>query len=159
MVLDGIRMLAVILAAGSGIWVGGVVTVTIVSATSSTTVAAADRVALFRAFGTRFAIFAGVVALVMVAAALALAAIDPAPLTASALAVTLALLLVTAVGIVQARRMSALRSAAGSSAAGSGADDPARIRRNAVVAVTLRSLIGLVSLAVPVLAVLIAARG
>lgn len=151
--LDGVRMLAVTLAIGSGVWVGGVATVVIVSATSRRTVAPADRVALFRTFGNRFAVFASVVALVMVVPALALAVIAPTPLTASTLLVAIALLVVTAIGILQARRMSALRSAAAS-----GANDPDGTRRNAATAMALRSLIGLVSLALPVLAALIAAR-
>lgn len=50
--------------------------------------------------------------------------------------------------------MSALRSAAAS-----GGGDPAQVRRGARVALALRSLIGLASLALLVLALLIAARG
>ncbi len=151
--LDGARMLAAILAVGTGVWLGGFVTVAIVSASSSRTVTAADRVALFRTFGRRFAAFLGVAALFVVLPALALAVLDPGVLTTLALVLALSLLLVTSIGILQARRMSALRGAAAS-----GEDDPAGTRRNASAAVILRSLIGLVSLALAVLALLIASQ-
>ncbi|HET8986476.1 MAG TPA: hypothetical protein VFN03_12025 [Trueperaceae bacterium] len=62
------------------------------------------------------------------------------------------LLPVIATGIVQARRMSSLRSAAAS-----GGGDPAQLRQNAAVALVLRSIIGLMSLALLVLALLLAA--
>jgi hypothetical protein len=150
MALDGIRMLAVVLAIGSGVWVGGLVTVVILAVASRTTVAAVDRVALFRVFGKRFAVFMGVVALFVVPPALVLATVEPTPLTASTLVLALGLLLVTAIGILQARRMSALRRA---DASGSG--DPAGLRRNAAGALALRSLIGLAALALPVLALLV----
>ncbi len=152
--LDGVRALAVVLAIASGVWVGGIVTVAIVAASSSTTISAPDRVSLFRLFGRRFAVFMGVAALFVVFPALVLAVVEPIPLTASTLVLSLGLLLVTAIGTFQARRMSALRAAAVS-----GDGDPAWIRRSAAVALVLRSLIGIASLALLVMALLIAARG
>ncbi|MBB5632441.1 uncharacterized membrane protein (DUF441 family) [Cryobacterium mesophilum] len=150
---DGVRMLAVLLAIGSGVWVGGVVTVAIVSSSTQTTVAAADRIALFRVFGRRFASFVAATAVLVVLPALALATLEPAPITWGILVLAVGLLPVIAVGIVQARRMTSLRSAAAS-----GGGDPGRLRRNAAVARVLRSLIGLMSLGLPVLAVLVAER-
>ena len=82
------------------------------------------------------------------------ATIDPRPLTAGTLVLALGLLLLTSIGILQARRMSAMRSAAAS-----GSDEPGRLGRNAAVAAILRSVIGLASLVLMVLAVLLAARG
>jgi hypothetical protein len=153
MVLDGVRMLAVILAIGSGMWIGGLVTVVILSRASAKTVAAGDRVALFRSFGKGFAVFVGVTALFVVLPALALAVIEPVPLTAGILVLAFGLLLVTAVGILQARRMSVLRGAAAS-----GGGDPVGLRRNAAAAVVLRSLIGVLGLTLLVLAALFAAH-
>ena len=150
--LDGARMLAAILAIGSGVWLGGLVSVVILAVVSRSTVDAADRVGLFRAFGRWFAVFMGAAALLVVPPALVLAVVDPTPLTTCAIVLALGLLLLIAVGMFQARRMSALR---GTAAAGGG--DPAGIRRNAVVAHVLRSIIGLVILALPVLAMLIVA--
>ena len=150
--LDGARMLAAILAVGSGVWAGGLVSVVILALVSRSTVSGADRVGLFRAFGKWFAIFMGAAALLVVPPALVLAVVEPTPLTASALVLALGLLLIVAVGIVQARRMSALRGTAASDGG-----DPARIRRNAAIALALRSLIGLLMLALPVVALLIVA--
>lgn len=150
--LDGARMLAAILAIGSGVWAGGLVSVVILALVSRSTVSGADRVGLFRAFGKWFAIFMGAAALLVVPPALVLAVVEPTPLTASALVLALGLLLIVAVGIVQARRMSALRGTAASDGG-----DPARIRRNAAIALALRSLIGLLMLALPVVALLIVA--
>ena len=150
--LDGARMLAAILAVGSGVWAGGLVSVVILALVSRSTVSGADRVGLFRAFGKWFAIFMGAAALLVVPPALVLAVVEPTPLTASALVLALGLLLIVAVGIVQARRMSALRCTAASDGG-----DPARIRRNAAIALALRSLIGLLMLALPVVALLIVA--
>jgi hypothetical protein len=125
------------------------VTVVILAVASRTTVGAADRVALFRVFGKWFAVFVGGAALLVVPPALVLAVVEPTPLTTSAIVLALGLLLIIAVGILQARRMSALRSAAAEG------EDPIGIRRNAAAALVLRSLIGLVMLALPVVAMLI----
>lgn len=149
--LDGARMLAAILAIGSGVWLGGLASVTILAVVSRKTVSAADRVGLFRVYGKWFAVFMGAAALLVVPPALVLAVVEPTPLTTCALVLALGLFLLVAIGIFQARRMSVLRSTA---AAGG---DPARIRRNAAAALALRSLIGLVILVLPVMAALIVA--
>ena len=149
---DGAQLLAVILAIGSGVWVGGVVTVAIVSSSTQNTIAAAERIALFRVLGRRFAYFVAVTAVLVVLPACALAALRPAPLTWCIVVLAVGLLPVIAIGIVQARRMSSLRVSAAS-----GGGDPAQLRQNAVVALVLRSIIGLMSLALLVLALLLAA--
>ncbi|GAA3740634.1 hypothetical protein GCM10022239_15440 [Leifsonia bigeumensis] len=148
--LDGARMLAVTLAVGSGVWVGGLVTVIILSASSRKTIAPPDRVVLFRDFGRRFAIFVGVTALFVVLPALVLATIEPAPLTASTLLLALGLLLATAAGILQARRMTRLRG----SAAGPVDAAEASIRGNAQLAAAVRVVLVLGYLALVVLAAL-----
>jgi uncharacterized membrane protein len=144
-------LLAAILAIGAGVWVGGLATVIILSASSRKTIAAADRVPLFRDFGRRFAGFMGVTALLVVAPALVLASAAPGPLTASVLLLALGLLVGTAVGILQARRMTKLREAAAEPA---GAADTGRLRRNATIAAALRIILVLGYLALLALAVL-----
>lgn len=145
-------MLAAILAVGAGSWVGGLLTVAVLASSSRRTVAAADRVALFRDFGRRFALLFGVTALFVVAPALVLAVIDPGPLSVSILLLTLGLLLATAAGILQARRMTGLRATA---ATPSGEADAGTLRRNAAVAAALRGILALGYIAVLVLAVLL----
>ena len=151
---DGGRLLAAILAIGAGVWVGGLLTVIIVSASSRKMIAAADRVALFRDFGRRFAVFMGVTALVVVAPALVLASTESGPLTMTVLLLALGLLVGTAVGILQARRMSGLRTASTDPAS---AADTGRLRRNATAAATLRAILVVGYLALLVLATLLAA--
>ena len=70
--------------------------------------------------------------------------------TLAVLLVTLVLVVVTAVGIRQARRMTRMRRAA---VAEPGAADPAALQRGTRVASALRASIGVCSLAVFVLAV------
>ena len=150
---DGGRLLAAILAIGAGVWVGGLLTVIIVSASSRKMIAAADRVALFRDFGRRFAVLVGVTALFVVAPALVLASTEPGPLSVAVLLLALGLLFGTAVGILQARRMTRLREAAAEPAS---AEDTGRLRRNATIAATLRVILVLGYLALLVLATLLA---
>lgn len=151
MTLDGGRMLAAILATGAGAWVGGLLAVIVLSATSRKVLAAADRVALLRDFGRRFAVLVGVTAVFVVAPALVLASLEPGLLTASILLLALGILFATAIGILQARRMTGLReSAAGSTDAAS----QSTLRRNAAFAAALRVVLVLGYLALLVLAVL-----
>lgn len=151
---DAVRMLSAVLVLGVGVWAGGFMTVPVLSAATRRTLDPAARVELFAAFGRRFAVVMGIAALVVVVAATGLAVAVPHPLTAWTLALALAVPALTAIGIVQARRMSALRRSA---ATGDG--DPGQVRRNAAVALVLRSLIGLLSLALIVLGILLAGRG
>lgn len=154
--LDGERVQAALLLAASAAWLGGLLTVPLLAATTRRLVAAEARADLFVAFGRRFAVLMGVLLTIALAAVGALAASGADPLTATALGLAAALLLMTAVGMVQARRMSRLRRAA---AGGRGDEADSKLRRNAAVATVLRSSIGLVSLALVVVGVLLVGRG
>ena len=135
MTLDGGRMLAAILAIGAGAWVGGLLTVIVLSTSSRRTIASADRVALFRDFGRRFAVVMGVTAPFVVVPAVLLASTEPGPSTVSILLLAIGLLLATAIGILQARRMTSLRTA-------HPADTSSRtVQRNATIAAALRTVL------------------
>ncbi len=159
--IDGTRMLATLLAIGAGAWVGGLVTVTLVVVTSKL-VNTPDRVSMFRRFGRAFAVFFGATALFVVFPALSLATLQPGALTASILVLAFALLAATAGGIFQARRMTALRAAADVEgrrevASEHTAANAVALRRNAVAAAVIRSLLVGGYVALLALAVVLAA--
>lgn len=135
MALTEVRILAALLSLGAGIWTGGVVTVILV-VVSSRGLVPSDRVAMFRHFGRRFAIFFGITALVVVVPATVLAVIVATPLTISIAVLTTVLLVATALGIAQARRMTTLRTAVEA-----GTVDASTLRRNALLATVIRTLL------------------
>lgn len=143
-------MLGTILAIGAGAWVGGLITITIVVVSSRTT-NGADRVILFRAVGRRFAVFFGITAVLVVFPALVLASKEPSTLTTSIVLLTFGLLIVTALGILQARRMTSMRTALAD-----GAMNTQTVGRNAIVAATIRALLVVGYVALLILAVLLA---
>ena len=160
MSFDSESTLAALLLAASGMWLGGVLTVPLLATTTSRLIAPAVRTEFFVVFGRRFAMLMGAVLALALLASGALVTIRSEPLTFGALALVVGLLVSTAVGIVQARRMSGLRrAAAGDGAGGEGSVSDRDLRRNAAVANALRSFIGLVSLALMVIAIVIAAGG
>lgn len=128
-------MLAIILAIASGVWVGGLVTVTL-AVVSSLKMGASDRVELFRSFGRRFAAFFGITGVFVVAPAIILAISDSGALTATIAVLSIALLFATAGGIFQARKMSAMRRAVAT-----GAVEEKTLRLNAAVAGGIRALL------------------
>lgn len=123
---------------GAGVWVGGLVTVTLV-VVSSLKMGASDRVALFRAFGRRFAVFFGVVGVFVVAPAVILAINDVGEVRALSAAIavlSIVLLFATGGGIVQARKMSAMRTAVAT-----GAAHETTLRTDATIAAVIRTLL------------------
>lgn len=147
---DGLRWAAILLAVGASAWAGGLVTV-ILAVVSSRSMDAGERIALFRTFGRRFATFFGVTGILVIVSATTLAATTPTPMTVSTLVLAILLLVGTAGGILQARRMTALRTALTS-------EDPGTdtVRRNALVATVIRSVLVLGYVALLVLAVMLA---
>lgn len=150
---ENIRMLAIILAMGAGAWVGGLITVTLV-VVSSLKMGASDRVVLFRTFGRRFAAFFGIVGVFVVAPAVILATNDPHTLTITIAVLSIALLFATAGGILQARKMSAMRTAVAR-----GDVDAAKLRSNAALAGGIRALLVAGYVALLVLALMLASVG
>lgn len=152
--------LAAVLLAAGGMWLGGLLTVPLLATTTSRLVAPAVRAEFFVVFGRRFAMLMGAVLALALLAAGTLVTIRSEPLTYGALALVVALLVSTAVGIAQARRMSGLRRAAArEGAGGEGSAGGRGLRRNAVVANALRAFIGLLSVALMVIAIGIVAGG
>lgn len=118
-----------------------------------------QRVSLFRAIGRGFLPVATVaLVLVLLPGSVLLAERPWDGRSTSVVVLAAALMVVTAVGVLQARRMTRLRSRA----VGPGqqrAEDPAlaaAVRRGAVAAVAVRGAIGLISLALLVVAVTMA---
>ncbi|HET8985534.1 MAG TPA: hypothetical protein VFN03_07225, partial [Trueperaceae bacterium] len=154
--IDGATVWSTLLVAASGIWLGALLTVPLLASATSRTVAPAERTELFVVFGRRFAVLMGAVLALALLASGMLVTIRSEPLTVGALALVVGLLVATAVGIAQARRMSGLRRAAAVDGAGGGGSVSDRdVRRNAAVATALRGFIGLLSVAILVMAVVI----
>ncbi len=140
-------LVAVELAAAS-IWVGGLVAIFVVARAASATLGPAERIAFFRALGRAYAPVGCLALLVALAVGAVLLADRPwdGVLIATAI-VAGALLLALATGMAQARAMTRLRRRA--------LDAPElgeRVRRGAVLAGTLRGIIGALTLALVVLA-------
>jgi len=150
---DGVLTGLLILAAA--IWLGGLFAIAIVARVATRTLAPEARVALFRGVGRSYGVV-GTAALALAygtgAALLRGHAWDLARVATVVVAVALAATLGT--GIVQARHMTRLRRSA--------LDQPGdhtlatRVRRGAIRAGVLRSLIGVLSLALLALGVVIA---
>ena len=150
---ENIRMLSIILTMSAGAWVGGLATVTLV-VVSSLRMGASDRVVLFRAFGRRFAVFFGIVGVFVVGPAVILAISDVGDVRS--LSVTLAvlsivLLFATGGGIIQARKMSAMRTAVAT-----GSAHESSLRTGAVLAAAIRALLVAGYVVLLVLAVMLA---
>lgn len=143
-------MLAAFVAIGAGAWVGGLVTVIIVAA-GRHAIRADDRVVFFRAFGRRFAAFFGAAAVIVIVPAVVLATIEPGSLTASIALLALALLVATAFGILQARRMTALRAGLAKDAVSA-----MSVRHNAIIAAVIRTILVVGYVVLLILAVLLA---
>jgi uncharacterized membrane protein len=139
---------------GAAVWIGGFTAIAVVARSASSTLEPAARVALFRRLGRAYGLV-GTCALALAygtGAALVYGRPWSATLTATA-AVATALVAATAIGVVQARRMSRLRR----HALDLHDDAPlgARVRRGALRAALLRGAIGGLSLALLALGVLL----
>jgi uncharacterized membrane protein len=145
------RVLAGLLILGGAVWLGGFVAIVIFSRSTKKALTTPQRVAVFRELGRRYVIVAGVAfALVVIPGGVLLASRPADGYTLAVLIIALVLVVVTAVGVRQARRMTRMRRAA---IAEPDAADPSALQRGTRVAYALRASIGVCSFAVFVLAV------
>jgi uncharacterized membrane protein len=146
-------VLQFVLVLATSIWVGGLVTIAVVARVASGTLTDADRVQFFRALGRTYGPVGGValgIALVTGAVLVVDRPVDGLVVAGSVVAS--ALVVTTAVGVAQARRMTQLRLQAAVSA-----EDPRTsqvVRRGAIRAAVLRLLIGALSVALLFIGVL-----
>lgn len=144
----------ILLVVSAGAWLGGYLTMPVVARAASATLTPQDRVAFFRALGRAYLPVGGAaLALALVSGAALLRGRQPDALLVTTALTAAALVAALAFGVVQARRMTRLRQAAG--AAPSDAALRERVGRGAKAAVILRALIGLLSLALVVLGCLL----
>lgn len=150
------RTLLGLLMLAAGVWIGGFIAITIVSATSKKSLGTHERIALFRGLGRsylRVAVIAFVVVTVPGAVLLAFRPWDGYSLAVVLLAV--ALVIVTALAVRQARQLTRLRKAQAQTRSESPDDSTpsAAIASKAAAARVLRAGIGLLSLAIFVVVV------
>jgi uncharacterized membrane protein len=149
--LDVARILAGLLILGGALWLGGFVAIVIFSRSTKKALTTPQRVAVFRELGRRYVIVASVAfALVVIPGGVLLASRPADGYTLAVLIIALLLVVVTVVGIRQARRMTRMRRAA---IAEPDAADAAALQRGTRVASVLRASIGVCSLALFVLGV------
>lgn len=130
------------------IWVGGLVTLVVVSSAARKTLDEPSRVAFFRALGRRYGVVAGSALVVALATGWLLAG-SPARWSGwlwAAVALSAALVVATIVGVVQARAITRLRQSALNGPAGEAPG--VALRRKVAAARLLRSAIALLTLAV-----------
>jgi uncharacterized membrane protein len=145
------RVLAGLLILGGALWLGGFVAIVIFSRSTKKALTTPQRVAVFRELGRRYVIVASVAFALVVIPGGVLLAFRPADgYTLAVLIIALLLVVVTVVGIRQARRMTRMRRAA---IAEPDAADAAALQRGTRVASVLRASIGVCSLALFVLGV------
>jgi uncharacterized membrane protein len=145
------RILAGLLILGGALWLGGFVAIVIFSRSTKKALTTPQRVAVFRELGRRYVIVASVAfALVVIPGGVLLASRPADGYTLAVLIIALLLVVVTVVGIRQARRMTRMRRAA---IAEPDAADAAGLQRGTRVASVLRASIGVCSLALFVLGV------
>jgi uncharacterized membrane protein len=145
------RLLAGLLILGGALWLGGFVAIVIFSRSTKKALTTPQRVAVFRELGRRYVIVASVAfALVVIPGGVLLASRPADGYTFAVLIIALLLVVVTVVGIRQARRMTRMRRAA---IAEPDAADAAGLQRGTRVASVLRASIGVCSLALFVLGV------
>lgn len=139
-------------ALASAIWIGGLVTIFVVARVASRTLDPDHRVAFFRGLGRVYGILGSGALLVALGTGALLLDREHAwdELAVAGAAVAGALLLATGLGMAQARAMTRLR--------GRALDDPGdpgladRVRRGAALADVLRGAIGVLTLAILLLA-------
>jgi uncharacterized membrane protein len=134
---------------GAAIWIGGMAAVTILAVSSRRTLEPADRTRLFRDFGKRYFAVAGVALVVVFVSGGILLTSRPWDALSTAIVVALAVnLAVLAVGVGQARTMRRRREAAARTG------EPVTGTR---LAAALRGLLGVLAVAIFVLAICTAA--
>jgi uncharacterized membrane protein len=137
-------VLQFVLVLATSIWVGGLVTIAVVARVASRTLTAADRVQFFRSLGRTYGPVGGVALVTPLVTGAVLVVDQPVDgLVVAGSVVASALVVTTAVGVVQTRRMTQLRLRAAVSA-----EDPRVchvVRRGAIGAAVLRLLIGALS--------------
>lgn len=140
---------------GACVWVGGLVTIAVVTRIVRRQLDGASQVAFFRALGRTYGAVGGSALVVALVAGAVLLADRPQDALASvAIAVAAALLVVTVAGVAQARGMTRLRRRALDVPAD--AATAARVRRGARRAAGLRAAIAALSLALLALAAMLA---
>jgi uncharacterized membrane protein len=147
-VLTGVLILA------AAVWLGGFVVIVVVARVARRTLPPSSQVALFRSLGRTYGLVAtlALASVYGIGASLLYGRAWDGHLTATAVVAT-ALLMATAVGVAQARRVSRIRRQA--------LDQPAdallaeQIRQGKRLAAALRALIGVLSLAMLALAIMV----
>jgi hypothetical protein len=145
--------LVVIELLASSVWIGGLVAIFVVARAASATLGTEPRIGFFRALGRTYGVVGGLALLVAIGCGAALLAGHPWEWRLVLTAIlALSLLIVTGIGVWQARRMTRLRRRA--------LIGPAslreQVRRGALAATVLRGAIGLITLALVVLAAALA---
>lgn len=144
----------ILLVVSGGVWLGGYLTMPVVARAASATLAPLDRVAFFRALGRAYLPVGGsALVLALLSGAVLLREHRSGALLVATAVTAAALVAALALGVVQARRMTRLRQAAGVTPSDTVLSE--RVRRGAVAAVILRGLIGLLSLALVVMGCLL----
>jgi len=144
----------ILLVVSGGVWLGGYLTMPVVARAASATLAPLDRVAFFRALGRAYLPVGGLaLVLALLSGAVLLREHRSGALLVATAVSAAALVAALAFGVVQARRMTRLRQAAGVTPSDTVLSE--RVRRGAVAAVILRGLIGLLSLALVVMGCLL----
>jgi uncharacterized membrane protein len=137
-------VLQFVLVLATSIWVGGLVTIAVVARVASRTLTDTDRVQFFRALGRTYGPVGGVaLGTALVTGAVLVVDRPGEGLVVAGSVIASALVVTTAVGVAQARRMTQLRLRAAVSAG-----DPRMrhiVRRGAIRAAVLRLLIGALS--------------
>jgi hypothetical protein len=137
---------------GLSVWTGGLVAIFMVARTAAKTLDERRRVDFFRALGRSYAIVGNTaLAVALVCGALLLRSHPWTPAQVGAAGVAAALIVATVAGMLQARAMTRLRRRALESGVGAQA-----VRRGARLAAALRGAIGILTLALIVLAAALA---
>ena len=151
--VDGIAVALLVL--GGATWVGGMVTIVVVHRVAARTLPAGQRVPFFRALGRAYGATAGTALLLAFTGGGLLLRHHPFDATAIiTVALAAALVAATVVGVVQARTMSRLRGAALVPEPVAG--EVAAVVSGARNAAVLRTLIGVITVALLIFAVLLA---
>ncbi|WP_396657975.1 hypothetical protein [Microbacterium sp.] len=141
-------LIAVLVLAGS-VWLGGYVAAAVSARTTAATLQASDRIAFFRSLGRSYLrVDVPALAVGLIVGAVLLAGRGWDALAWAAVAVGAALVVVLAIAIAQARRMTVLRMRALSEPDGPIA---AQVRTGAVRAAVRRAVLGVLSVALVVI--------
>lgn len=151
------RVLVALLTLGVGTWVGGFVTVFVVSRSSKAALGTTERVALFRSLGRRYAVVAAVAMALIVVPAAVLSVVEPSGSVIATFVVAVALIATSIPAIAQARRMGRIRREA--LAAPDDSAKAAAVSRGSRSAAMLRTALGAGSLALVVLVVMLHMQG